>query len=38
MAKWVTSIKFIEDFEDIDKGNSSWHDDALHYSPNSAEI
>lgn len=38
MAKWVTGIEFVEDFEDIGKGNGGWRDDVLHYYPNSADI
>jgi len=38
MAKWVTRIEFVEDFEDIGKGYGGWRDDVLHYYPNSADI
>jgi sulfoxide reductase catalytic subunit YedY len=38
MAKWVTGIEFVEDFENIGKGEGGWRDDVLHYYPNSADI
>jgi DMSO/TMAO reductase YedYZ molybdopterin-dependent catalytic subunit/thiosulfate reductase cytochrome b subunit len=38
MAKWVTRIEFVEDFEDIGKGQGGWRDDVLNYFPNSADI
>jgi sulfoxide reductase catalytic subunit YedY len=38
MAKWVTRIEFVEDFEDVGKGKGGWRDDVLHYYPNSADI
>jgi len=38
MAKWVTRIEFVEDFDDIGKGYGGWRDDVLHYYPNSADI
>jgi len=38
MAKWVTHIEFVEDFEDIGKGKGGWRDDVLNYYPNSADI
>lgn len=38
MAKWVTRIEFVEDFDNIGKGKGGWRDDVLHYYPNSADI
>ncbi len=38
MAKWVTGIEFVEDFEETGKGKGGWRDDVLHYYPNSADI
>lgn len=38
MAKWVTHIEFVEDFDDIGKGQGGWRDDVLNYFPNSADI
>lgn len=38
MAKWVTGIEFVEDFDDIGKGKGGWRDDVLQYYPNSADI
>lgn len=38
MAKWVTGIEFVEDFDDIGKGKGGWRDDVLNYYPNSADI
>lgn len=38
MAKWVTRIEFVEDFEDLGKGKGGWRDDVLHYYPNSADV
>lgn len=38
MAKWVTGIEFVEDFEDIGKGNGGWRNDVLHYYPDMSDI
>ncbi|WP_226043180.1 molybdopterin-dependent oxidoreductase [Natrinema sp. DC36] len=38
MAKWVSRIEFVEDFDDIGKGKGGWRDDVLHYYPSSADI
>lgn len=38
MAKWVTRIEFVEDFDDIGMGRGGWRDDVLHYYPNNADV
>jgi sulfoxide reductase catalytic subunit YedY len=38
MAKWVCGIEFVEDVENIGKGQGGWRDDTLNYFPSSAGI
>ncbi|WP_435077863.1 molybdopterin-dependent oxidoreductase [Halococcus sp. AFM35] len=38
MAKWVCAVEFVEDYEDIGKGQGGWRDDTLNYLPSGAGL